>query len=269
MVFKANWSPNEQQEIPGRVYVTAEEIYFFSNHCGMALITSIGLDSISEMTAATGKECDFIFCHLKNDSQSGGYSRVTIKVFLESLSLLQRRLNFLVRNRISQGMGLEEIIKTLIQMEQDDPENSPSIDSWENVSINTPTDGDSDARRNTPRRDKRDLRASLFIDRGLYGSSSRHPDGAGDSSKAFKLPKQPIIYAPSEMDRLVVERMFDVSPKALFHVMFGDKSVVWQLLYHERQAQRKWDLNTLYAVGITLFKLTAVKTSSKDLGASS
>ena len=269
MVFKANWSPNEQQEIPGRVYVTAEEIYFFSNHCGMALITSISLDSISEITAATGKECDFIFCHLKNDNHSSSYTRVTIKVFLESLSLLQRRLNFLVRNRISQEMGLEEIIKTLIKMEQDDPENSPSIDSWENVSINTPTDGDSDARRNTPRRDKRDLRASLFIDRGLYGSSSRHIDGAGDSSKAFKLPKQPIIYAPSEMDRLVVERMFDVSPKALFHVMFGDKSVVWQLLYHERQAQRKWDLNTLYTVGITLIKLTAMKTSSRDLGVSS
>ena len=269
MVFKANWSPNEQQEIPGRVYVTAEEIYFFSNHCGMALITSIGLDSISEITAATGKECDFIFCHLKNDNQSGGYSRVTIKVFLESLSLLQRRLNFLVRNRISQAMGLEDIIKTLIKMEQDDPENSPSIDSWENVSINTPTDGDSDARRNTPRRDKRDLRASLFVDRGLYGSSSRKLDGAGESSKAFKLPKQPIIYAPSEMDRLVVERVFDVSPKALFHVMFGDKSVVWQLLYHERQAQRKWDPNILHAVEVTLTKLTALKTLSRDLGASS
>ena len=239
MVFKANWSPNEQQEIPGRIYVTAEEIYFFSNHCGMALITSIGLDSISEITAATGKECDFIFCHLKNDNQSGGYSRVTIKVFLESLSLLQRRLSFLVRNRDSQGMGLEEIIKALIKMEQDDPENSPSIDSWENVSINTPTDGDSDARRNTPRRDKRDLRASLFIDRGLYGSSGRQLDGGGETSKTFKLPKQPVIYAPSEMDRLVVERIFDVSPKALFHVMFGDKSVVWQLLYHERQAQRE------------------------------
>ena len=246
MVFKASWSPNEQQEIPGRVYVTAEEIYFFSNHCGMVLITSIALDSISEITVATGKECDFIFCHLKKDNQSTGYNRVTIKVFLESLSLLQRRLSFLVRNRTSQGTGFEEITKTLIKMEQDDPENSPSMDSWENVSINTPTDGDSDPRRNTSHRDKRDLRANLFIDRGLYGSSALQQDGAGDGSKAFKLPKQPIVYAPSGMDKLVVEKVFNVSPKALFHVMFGDKSVVWQLLYHERQAQREWFMNTLF-----------------------
>lgn len=207
LVFKATWSPNENQEFPGRVYVTAEEMYFYSNHCGMILITSIALDSISEITAATGKEYDFVFCHLKNtNNQANGYNRITIKTFLENLSLLQRRLNFLVRNRISQGIGTEEIVKTLIKMEQDDPESSPSMDSWENISINTPTDGDPTTRRNASHRDQRDLRANVLIDRGLYGSSALQLDGGGDSSKAFKLPKQPINYAPSGMDKLVVVR---------------------------------------------------------------
>lgn len=240
LVFKATWSPNEQQEFPGRTYVTAEEIYFYSNHCGMALVTHIGLDSVSEITAATGKECDYVFCHLKpNDSQTTGYNRITIKTFLEPLSLLQRRLNFLVQNRASQALGLEEIMKTLIKMEQDDPEISPSIDSWENVSINTPTDGYPAVRRNASHRDQRDLRANVLIDQGLYGSSALQLDGAGDGGKTFKLPKQPIIYAPSGMDKLVIVKEFHVSSKALFHVMFGDKSVVWQLLYHERRARRK------------------------------
>lgn len=239
LVFKATWSPNEQQEFPGRVYVTEKKIYFYSNHCGLILITNVSLDSISEITSATGKECDFIFCHLKNNNnQKTDYNRITIKVFLEPLGLLQRRLNFLVRNRTSQGVGIEEVMKSLIKMEQDDLESSPSIDSWENVSINTPTDDDSTPRRNRSHRDQRDLRASVLIDRGLYGSSVLQLDGAGgESSKAFKLPKQPIIYAPSGMDKLAVEREFDVSPKALFHVLFGDKSVVWQLLYHERRAR--------------------------------
>ena len=239
LVFQAAWSPNEQQEIPGRVYVTMEDIYFYSNHCGMVLITSVGLNSVSEITAATGKECDFIFCHLKKDSEANAYNRITIKVFLEPLSLLQRRLSFLVQNRTSEGTGLAEVIKTLTKMEQDDPRNSPSVDSWENVSINTPTDGDSDPRRNAPRKDQRDLRANLFIDQGLYGSSTHKLDGVRDSGKAFKLPKQPVFFAPSGMDKLVVEKEFNISPKALYHVLFGDKSVVWQLLYHERQAQRR------------------------------
>lgn len=248
LVFNSIWSPSEQQEFMGRAYVTEKEIYFYSNHCGLTLITHLGLDSISEITAATGKECDFVFCHLKdNNNQISDYNRITIKTFLEPLNLLQRRLNFLVRNRISQGLSIEEIMKTLIKMEQDDLESSPSIDSWENISINTPTDGESTPRRDASHRDQRDLRASVLIDRGLYGSSAVQLDGAGGSSKAFKLPKQPIIYAPSGMDKLVVEKILDVSPKALFHVMFGDKSVVWQLLYHERRARRK--LGFLHFVG--------------------
>ena len=40
------------------------------------------------------------------------------------------------------------------------------------------------------------------------------------------------------MQRKVIERQFQISPKALFHVMFGDKSAVFQLLYHERRAKK-------------------------------
>ncbi|KAL2043051.1 hypothetical protein N7G274_004110 [Stereocaulon virgatum] len=233
LVFKATWNPNEQQDFPGRVYLTAKEIYFYSNHCGMTLISSIGLDSISEITAASGKDCDFIFCHLKEFDDNTSHTRITMKTFLEPLNLLQRRLNFLVSNRASHKVGMEEIMKTLIRMEQDDLTGKPGMDGWENLSINTPTDGGSG--RDLPTRGQRDLRANISIDRGLYGNSSLQSD---ENSKTFKLPKQPVIYIPSGMNKLAVEKDFDISPKALFHVMFGDKSAVWQLLYHERRAQR-------------------------------
>jgi hypothetical protein len=32
LVFRATWSPNEQQEFPGRAYVTTRSIYFYSHH---------------------------------------------------------------------------------------------------------------------------------------------------------------------------------------------------------------------------------------------
>ena len=232
LVFKATWNPNDQQDFPGRVYVTPREIYFYSNHCGMTMTTSFRLDSISDVTAASGRECDFVYLHLKQESSSG-FSRVTIKTFLEPLRLLQRRLSFLARNTRPEEIGMEELMKTLIKMEQDDPGHSPSVDSWENVSINTPVE-DGLPRRQASHKDNRDLRANVLIDRGLYGDAV----GSGkDQVKAFKLPKQPVLFVPAGMDRLVVEKEFDVSPKALFHVLFGDKSAVWQLLYHERGAQ--------------------------------
>ncbi len=46
------------------------------------------------------------------------------------------------------------------------------------------------------------------------------------------------MYEPLGMTRKVVERDFDISPKAMFHVLFGDKSAVFQLFYHDRRAQR-------------------------------
>lgn len=39
------------------------------------------------------------------------------------------------------------------------------------------------------------------------------------------------------MNKKALERSFEVSPKALFHVMFGDRSTVFQALYFERRAR--------------------------------
>ena len=236
LVFKASWNPNDQQDFPGRVYVTANEVYFYSNYCGMTMTTSIRLDFISDVTGAGGRDCDFLYLHLKNESPSG-FTRVTVKTFLEPLRLLQRRLSLLITNAVDKKFNLDDLLKALIKLEQDDAGSSPSLDDWENVSISTPVDGSSTPRRRRSLKDHRDLRANVLIDRGLYGDSKQLGESSKTQSKSFKLPKQPVIFVPFAMDRLVVEKEYEISPKALFHVLFGDKSAVWQLLYHERQAQ--------------------------------
>lgn len=57
----------------------------------------------------------------------------------------------------------------------------------------------------------------------------------------FKLPAVPVFYEPEGMDKKALERGFDVSPKALFHVMFGDRSTLFQTLYFERRARGMFD----------------------------
>ena len=238
LVFRASWNPNDQQEFPGRVYVTAKEIYFYSNHLGLVLITGVSLESISEVTAAPGRDCDFLFLHLKETSNKSGFTRITIKTFLDPLKLLQRRLNFLVQNCNSEEpLDLESIMKNLIRLEQDDPGGTPSLESCEDVSVGTPADDGSSIRRDVPQRGGRDLKATVIVDQGLYGGANRQ-DEPKEVAK-FKLPAQPVVYTPRGMDSATVEKTFEISPKALFHVMFGDKSAVWQLLYHERRAQGK------------------------------
>lgn len=234
MVFRATWNPNDQQEFPGRVYVTAHEIYFYSNHFGLVLTSSVSLTSIDEATAAPGKECDYIFLHLKEPGADGGPTRITIKTFIEPLRLLQRRLNFLIRNSVTdEPMKLEGIIRTLLKMESEAPDKSPSLESWEDVSPYTPVD--SGGSRSRPRSSTvaSELKAPVRIDRALH----RGALGQEDRTSKFKLPAQPVNYTPAGNLQLAVEKVFDVSAKALFHLMFGDKSALWQLLQHERRAR--------------------------------
>lgn len=226
LVFRAAWNPNEQQEFPGRVYVTTKEIYFYSNHLGLVLITGVSLSSIEEVTAAPGRDCDFLYLHLKETSRSDESRRIKIKTFLEPLRLLQRRLSYLVHNTDADiPAGLEEVLKMLIKMEIETPKRSSSVESWEDVRYEQ-----DEAGMGSPAVGRhRNLTTSLRIDGNLYGE----PAKTGKEIQKFKLPNQAVVYAPQGM-HASISREFAVSAKALFHVMFGDKSALFQLLYCNR-----------------------------------
>ena len=230
LVFRATWNPNVQQDFPGRVYVTAKDIFFYSHHHGLVFTTRLALNRIMDVTAAPGRDCDFLFLHLAESDPSVS-GRITIKTFLEPLKLLQRRLNFLAQNsNAEQPQDLEDIIEMMarLEMSDEDGEDSASLEGWEEPISSRLLDG------NDSQKSNRDLRARVLIDRGFsgYGKIS-----GGKENVRFKLPSKPVIYVPRGMSTPVVEKVFNISPKALFHVMFGDRSAVWQHLYHERHAQ--------------------------------
>lgn len=238
LVFRATWNPNDQQEFPGRAYVTSNEIYFYSHHLGLVLATRVAFSNIDEVTAAPGKECDFLFLHLKEPKSEGGSTRITMKTFLEPLGLLQRRLDFLVRNSVAdEPRNLENIIKLLIKMEQEGPERSPSMESWDDFSPIVPApDSPMNRRGRSMTTSFTDYKAPIRIDKPL-GQGSGSTNTLNKDVSKFKLPGQPVNYTPPGNLPLAVEKFFDVSPKALFHLLFGDKSAVWQLLQHERRAE--------------------------------
>ncbi|KAL1297017.1 hypothetical protein AAFC00_004611 [Neodothiora populina] len=230
LVFTAMWSPNEQQEFPGRVYVTTNSIYFYSNHFGMILITEIGLTSIDEVTAAPGREneCDYIFLHLKESPRNPESRRVTVKTFLASLKLLQRRLDYLVRNaNLDTPASLEEVFKVFAKISVEDPSKSPSLQSWEELGYSQGEDNEVRGPKDRPG----NLKASLRIDGTLYGERAGR---TGREVTKFRLPAQPVVYKPAGAGDATVVKDFNISAKALFHVMFGDRSAVFQILYRHR-----------------------------------
>lgn len=233
LVFRATWNPNEQQEFPGRVYVTTKDIYFYSHHLGLVLITGISMSAISDVSAAPGRDCDFLYLHLKDGTRADGRRRITIRVFLDSLRLLQRRLNFMIRNaNAEEPAGVEEVLTALIKLETAKPERSSSMESWEDTAS---AYDDTLAGASTSPQYNRDqnVKATIRIDGSLYGDPAR----TGRDVQKFQLPRQAVIYAPQDMQASVA-REYNVSAKALFHLVFGDKSAVFQLLYANRWADQ-------------------------------
>ncbi|EXF73404.1 PH domain-containing protein [Colletotrichum fioriniae PJ7] len=236
LVFRAAWSSSTGKDSPshgqglagnGRIYITPDNMYFYGQQMGLVVAYAISLDIIAEVTAAPGKECDFIFLHLGEDGNETGYTRITIKIFLDNLQLLHARMNLLIDDLQSEEpMELPELIRALINLEYEDySKRSPSIESWEEVSSNTPFDDGTHSGR--PAR-----RQSQFGPRlRLAGPGSRQ-------TPKVQVPAHPVIFEPEDMQRMVAERHFEISAKACFHVLFGDKSFVFPKLYFERRAQQ-------------------------------
>ncbi|KAL2826841.1 hypothetical protein BDW59DRAFT_61341 [Aspergillus cavernicola] len=227
LVFRATWNPNDQQEFPGRTYVTTRNLYFYSHYFGLVLTTSVSLEKIKEVTAAPGRDCDFLFLHIIPPPGNDTPSRITVKTFLEPLKVLQRRLNFLIHDSTAvEPLGLEAIFKTLNKMATEHITRTPSLDSWEDVAAGDKPPSHQEA-------PKADFRPPIYIDKNL----DLQPDKVGADTPKFRLPTQPVQYVPQGDIRLAAEKVFDLSPKAVFHILFGDKSAVWQLLLYQRRAR--------------------------------
>jgi hypothetical protein len=231
LVFRSSWNSTSDagKNIPpmagnGRIYVTPDNMYFYGHQMGLVMAYTINLDTITEVTAAPGRDCDFIFLHLSQDADDAGYTRITIKTFLEDLKLLHARLNLLVDDlQAEEPMDVSEIVEALINMEKAEVDRrSPSADSWEEISAHTPIDDGTAAGRSVS------PRVSDFAYKSRKGGSRK---------RLPFLPTRPVIYEPEDTPNKVSERNIEISAKACFHVLFGDKSFIFPKLYFERRAQ--------------------------------
>ena len=117
-------------------------------------------------------------------------------------------------------------------MESDAPGRSSSVDSLEDVTSADKINGEEKGKKT-----KQDLWAPIYIEKDLDLNPQKA--GGGRDVTKFRLPTQAVNYVPQGNLELATEKTLNVSAKALFHILFGDSSGVWQLFLHERRAQGK------------------------------
>lgn len=238
LVFNAAWTSSPVDGATGstgmtgngRIYATPDNMYFYGHQMGLVVAFTLSLDIISEVTSAKGKDCDYLFLHLSQNENTTGLTRIIIKTFLVDLNLLHSRLNLLVDDLQSEEpMNASETVAALMNLENEEYEKkSPSAESWEEVASNTPIDnGTADGR-------------PVFRTAGHSARAVHKP------VPKFQLPAHPVIYEPEDMGEPIEIRNFELSAKACFHVLFGDKSFIFPKLYFERRAkeiaQGPWQL---------------------------
>lgn len=229
LVFRASWTSSACDQSKartlagdGRIYVTPDHMYFYGQQMGLITAYRLSLDAIMEVTVAPGRDCDFVFLHLGQETNETGYSRITIKVFLDNLRLLHSRLNLLIDDlQAEEPMEIAALVAALVDLEQEEYEkSSPSAESWEDVPGDTPIDdGTSSGRPVT--------------------SPRLRPSGSRSMPRTkLHLPTHPVVYEPEDMKDLVTDRHFEISAKSCFHVLFGDKSFIFPKLYFEHRAKQ-------------------------------
>lgn len=230
LVFRAAWSSTACEGSKtrslvgdGRIYITPDHMYFYGQQMGLITAYKLSLDVILEITVAPGKDCDFVFLHFGQDANETGYSRITIKVFLDNLGLLHSRLNLLIDElQAEEPMDTEALVSALINLERVDfDRHSPSAESWEEIPGDTPMDDGTDGGK------------------PVLLSPRLRPWGSGLMSRSkAQPPTHPIVYEPEDMKELAAERQFEISAKSCFHVLFGDKSFIFPKLYFEHRAKQ-------------------------------
>lgn len=232
MVFRASWEPEKNSAIPGRVFVTPSELFFYGNHLGMVVVRGALFSDISEVSTERGVTGDWMYLHLKESA--GKEETLQLRVFLDSPKLLQRRLNYLTSNFDSEEPDeLESVLHTLVRLGQETDQEQGLSDSEE---AQRPT-------RRASQRSPSGYPVGLRVDRGLPNGGDMTRDADADVAK-FRLPPQPVNYKPIGMSAMVFEKVFDVSAKALLHIIYGDKSAVCSIMSSQRGAeaikQRPW-----------------------------
>ncbi|KAK9433595.1 hypothetical protein V1505DRAFT_120456 [Lipomyces doorenjongii] len=218
MVFRGVWNAKTSHEFSGRAYVTQKRVYMYANNGDMIFIRRRSLGDILSVRGESNQNFDSFYIDFKDDDE------MSSKTYLDSGRLIQYRLQLLIDNFNSRApLELEVLLQKLREAKV--TASGSLSDGWDDVPTPLAEDDNADpfavATRDRP----------IALDRGLLSPAKQLPER--NVRTKLKLPDQPVEYDLSKtMDRQVYSQEFDISAKALFHLLFGDKSLIFQSLYY-------------------------------------
>lgn len=193
--FRCIWSPNLKQELSGRCFITMDNIYFYMNSMGFVSLLMRNLNDMISVECTVKKNWDI----LKVYSVDG--SNVRAKIFLDNAKVIAKQIEILINNKTAKlPLNLEQLV---VAMKQAEVDVETSVVLPVPVAVADPTKEKS--------QDVRQERLSSLV------------------TISDKVPAEEYVTDyTKEYDQMVLQADVNFPAKALFHVLFGDKSTIYK-----------------------------------------
>lgn len=256
LVYRALVRPNPKQELPCKVFVTCRTLYIYSCAYGFVALGQVPLGDIVSVEGSTSTGWDTLHL-LHTDGTS-----FSMRLYIDSGRVVRRRLQFLIDNCCSaEPLGLEKVLKKLDEIGLDKQrrfdaairESEPLIvgaaagsgggdesGKKSKTSKSQDMDDDNEDENGYGLTNKQLLQQYLTIP--LSRKHRQQQSGATGSTLGAR------SIAPV-MDRLMIEKEFELPAKTLFYTMFGDKSPVFRYVTSSLYSREVIEISPWVEVG--------------------
>lgn len=212
--FKCSWSPNATQELFCNVYITNDAFYIYTNNCGLISVSRISFSSFLHSKVIHKNHYDLLRMYLVS-----GLS-IKMKVFIGSAEEICEKINFVLlhqRSADSTGKDLREVNTELLKGVKKISRSYAKAAKLQSLNVGRHKSGigaTSNAMGST------EPNSDSNIDTGI--STIVIP--SQDKGKITEKGTNEEYPSPHTSYELLLQKDFPLPAKALFHILFGDKS---------------------------------------------
>ncbi|CAN3371836.1 hypothetical protein DIURU_000490 [Diutina rugosa] len=205
--FRCIWSPNSRQDLSGRCFITKDHVYFYMLASGFVALFKDKVNRLVSVDHVAQKNFDYLKIYTIDGS-------VKIKLFLDDGRAIQKKIISLISNATSnKSKGIEKLLDEMKEIDKN--ANDDLQDSYKLHLI-------------------AQLAKSVTHQERVYsllhskGSNLLAEAGAPTSSVVEKPGLKSHVFRTNFRDDYTYSSVdiYNLSPKALFHALLGDHSIV-------------------------------------------
>ncbi|CAH2351236.1 membrane-anchored lipid-binding protein Sip3p [[Candida] railenensis] len=211
--FRVMWSPNSRQELGGRCFVTADHVYSYMNALGFIAYYKGRIDQL--VSIEYSKQPDYDLLRLYNLN-----GVVKMKLFLGDAALICKKLDYLIKNKVSEKPdSIEQIMQKMQTFDNESAnENTQTQSANSNINRNLPL-------LSGPQEPFPSVNTQNSLSEADMATTSFNNIPANQvQSKAYRIDF-------TDESTLLATSSYNIPPRAIFHALLGDNSAIFNQMY--------------------------------------